>query len=188
MARKLSAKPPDWLTALREGVPDVYLRVADDVWANRDAFIKWPSRPLLFMPGTVRGVTKYHSYSAEEIDQIRATGARPDTLSNGPAVMAFRVAGGLRPRRAAGRKGWAIHHIYDGQYPAPGKVTSIRAVKDGKYFTEAAGLVAVHPIADALADEVVYFAWLLRHQAFLRFEFDPDRVFGAVGRPTRNTC
>jgi hypothetical protein len=59
-------------------------------------------------------------------------------------------------------------------------------------FTHSAGLVAVHPLADALADEVPYFAWLLRSEAFRRFRFDPDGVFASsklsnkplnVGRP-----
>ncbi len=48
----------------------------------------------------------------------------------------------------------------------------------GDDFTEAAGLVAIHPVADALADDLAYCAWLLRHEAYLRFGFDPDRVFG----------
>jgi hypothetical protein len=45
-------------------------------------------------------------------------------------------------------------------------------------FTHSAGLVAVHPTA-ALADEVGYFAWLLRREAYDRFQFDPDQVFGS---------
>lgn len=50
-------------------------------------------------------------------------------------------------------------------------------MKDGQLFTEAAGLVALHPVADSLADECAYFAWWLRQQAYERFGFDPDRVF-----------
>ena len=47
--------------------------------------------------------------------------------------------------------------------------------------TQAAGLVAVHRVAEALKDEYFYFAWLLRHEAYLRFGYDPDTVFcGAV--------
>ncbi len=68
-----------------------------------------------------------------------------------------------------------------GRYPAVGSTASTRAVIHGNYFTEAAGLVAIHPIADALADELAYFAWLLRHEAFRRFGFDPDGVFSAEG-------
>jgi phenylalanine-4-hydroxylase len=43
--------------------------------------------------------------------------------------------------------------------------------------TQAAGLVAIHPIAEALKDEYFYFAWMLRHEAFLKFGYDPDAVF-----------
>jgi hypothetical protein len=42
---------------------------------------------------------------------------------------------------------------------------------------QSAGLVAIHPVAEALKDEYSYFAWLLRHEAFLRFDYDPDSVF-----------
>ena len=42
---------------------------------------------------------------------------------------------------------------------------------------QSAGLVAIHPVAEALKDEYSYFAWLLRHEAFLRFNYDPDSVF-----------
>jgi hypothetical protein len=41
----------------------------------------------------------------------------------------------------------------------------------------ARGLVAIHPIAEALKDEYSCFAWLLRREAYLRFGCDPDGVF-----------
>jgi hypothetical protein len=97
--------------------------------------------------------------------------------SNGPAICAYKLAGGERPPRIVASRQWSVHHIYDGKFPAPGSITTAHAVKDGRYFTESAGLVAAHPVADALADEVPYFAWLLRAEAFRRFRFDPDQVF-----------
>lgn len=36
---------------------------------------------------------------------------------------------------------------------------------------------AKHPVARALKDEYFYFTWLLRHEAFLRFGYDPDAAF-----------
>ena len=54
--------------------------------------------------------------------------------------------------------------------------TSLHAVKNGRHFTQSAGLVVVHPIAEAPRDEYFYFAWLLRYEAFLRFGYDPDAV------------
>jgi hypothetical protein len=120
----------------------------------------------------------YHELSAELRVKLRSAAIPLDLRSNGPAIMAYRMAGGERPIRAQSKHGWSIHHVYDGRFPAPGRATSIRAVTDGRYFTATAGLVAVHPIADALAAEVPYFAWLLRHESYARFGFDPDGVFG----------
>jgi hypothetical protein len=40
-----------------------------------------------------------------------------------------------------------------------------------------AGLVAIHPIAEAPEGERSHSAWLLRREAFLRFNYDPDAVF-----------
>jgi hypothetical protein len=133
-------------------------------------------RALLLCPGRAR--EKYADYNADQVGRIRAAGLRPDTRSNGPAIMAFLLAGGQRPTREDGRHGWTIHHIYDGRFAAPGSSESTHARADGRYFSEAAGLVAAHPVAESLADEVPYFAWLLRREAHLRFGFDPDGVFG----------
>ncbi len=144
--------------------------------SNVTLFIRWPKRSMCFVNGCVR--VQYHDYSPEQKTQLRQARITPDSRSNGPAIMAFLSAGGERPMRQSSGKQWSVHHIYDGKFPAPGRTTTAHAVKDGCLFTEAAGLVAVHPIADALADEVPWFAWLLRREAFERFGFDPDRVFG----------
>ncbi len=37
-----------------------------------------------------------------------------------------------------------------------------------------AGPVAIHPVAEAPRDEYFRFAWPLRHEAFLRFNYDPN--------------
>jgi hypothetical protein len=42
-------------------------------------------------------------------------------------------------------------------------------------------LVAIHPLADALADEFPSFSWLLRAHAFNKFGYDPDEVFSSPG-------
>ena len=39
-----------------------------------------------------------------------------------------------------------------------------------------AGLLATCPVAEAPEGEYSYFAWLLRHEAFLRFGYDPGAV------------
>lgn len=160
---------------LRHSTPAHIREIVERVWDHKDLFVRWPKRALLFMPGTVR--VKYHKYTAEQRRLLREADIKPDGRSNGPAVMAFRLAGGQRPTRVAPGRDWSVHHVYDGKFPARGTADTTHAVRDGKYFTEAAGLVAIHPIADALADEVPYFAWLLRREAFERFAFDPDGVF-----------
>ncbi|MDH5450082.1 MAG: hypothetical protein OEX77_04125 [Candidatus Bathyarchaeota archaeon] len=109
-------------------------------------------------------------------EEAKSKGIQVNTLSNGPAIMSFLLAGGERPTRSNGQ-GWHIDHIYDKNFPWITKQRSLHAVKNGRHFTQAAGLVAIHPIAEALKDEYFYFAWLLRREAFLRFNYDPDRVF-----------
>jgi hypothetical protein len=155
------------------------LECVEIIWGNRDQFIRWPKREHLLMPGCQRPGRQYHSFEPELKKLLKARGVAIDGRNNGPAIMAFLYAGGERPLRHNG-KGWSIHHVYDGQFPAPGRKSSVRAVVEGNYFTEAAGLVAMHPLADGLASESSYFAWLLRHEAFLRFRFDPDNVFGGT--------
>jgi len=160
---------------LRKNTPAEVLNVADGVWNQKELFIRWPKTNLLFIPGATR--VNYHQYTDAQKEILKKAGIKQDTRSNGPAIMAYLLAGGERPKRCASAKGWSIHHIYDGKFPAPGERRTTHAVGDGRYFSEAAGLVAIHPIADALADEVPFFAWLLRCEAFERFGFDPDRVF-----------
>jgi hypothetical protein len=132
------------LAQCREFSPAHVLEIADHVWAQRTNFIRWPKHALLFMPGTTR--TNYHKYTAEQKLRLLSARITPDSRSNGPAIMAYRLAGGERPKRVSPRREWSIHHIYDGKFPWPGFVASTHAVNDGLYFTEAAGLVAVHPI------------------------------------------
>ena len=55
--------------------------------------------------------------------------------------------------------------------------TLLHAVKEGKHFTQPAGLFAIRPVAEAPKDECSHSAWLLRHEAFPRFDYDPDSVF-----------
>jgi len=65
--------------------------------------------------------------------------------------------------------------------------TSLHAVKNGRHFTQSAGLFATRPVAEAPRDEYFvaeaprdeyfHFARLLRHEAFLRFDCDPGAVF-----------
>lgn len=152
-----------------------YTAIIRSIINDPDSFVRWPVRSLVLLPGVDRS-SKYHTYPSDVKLVLRASGIVADSRSNGPAISAFLAAGGERPMRSTNR-GWSIHHIYDGKFPAKGRRTTLHAVKSAEHFTESAGLVALHPIADAVADEFEDFAWWLRKQAFQRFSYDPDHVF-----------
>lgn len=152
-------------------------RIINEVWEHRAKFVQWPTQARLFWEGCVR--VRYHQFPEELKRELRSKGIRLDSRSNGPAIAAFVVSGGRRPRRRSNpNQQWHVHHIYDGKFRWPEKKETLHAVKNGRHFTQSAGLVAVHPIAEALTDEYFSFAWQLRHESFLRFNYDPDKIFG----------
>ena len=149
--------------------------------ASLERFVNWPQRAELLWSCCDRKPEKgkkqrYHRFPdllKPFLRQYKFT----DRRSNGSAKLAYLVTEGERPLRANGN-GWHIHHLYDGQFPYPGGThKSLRAVWDPVHFTQSAGVVAIHPVADALADEFAVFAWRLRAEAFLRFGYDPEGVF-----------
>jgi len=149
-----------------------------------DEFVKFPKKSVLLWKGCDRvgGLAKKHDYPESLKNVLAKGGVIRDVRSNGPAITAFLFAGGERPARNQPSRGWNIHHLYDGKMTYHGREASMHAVKDGNHFTQSAGLVAVHPVADALCDEVPAFAWYLRGLSLKRFGYDPDAVFPG-GRP-----
>ena len=157
-------------------------RIANEVWSNKDRFIRWSTRSLLFWAGLVRhpdGRRKdCYKFSPKRKALLKRANLEEDARNNGPAILAFRLAGGDRPTRVDfPRHHWSIHHIYDGRFPAKDGKSVLHASRDGEHFTQAAGLVALHPLADGLVGDCSFFAWLLRYEAFIRFNYDPDGVF-----------
>jgi len=151
-------------------------KIINEVWHHRTRFVQWPTKAILLWDGCVR--VRYHHYPEEIKNKLKSKGIRIDSRSNGPAVMSFLFAGGRRPKRASDSKQeWHVHHVYDGRFPWIDNGDTLHAVQSGKHFTQSAGLVAIHPIAEALADEYFYFAWLLRYESYLKFSYDPDMVF-----------
>lgn len=148
------------------------LQVADLVIESIDQFVEWPAAALLLWPGQLR--QQYHNYPPEVLDVLAGASVQPNTLSNGPAICAYLVAGGERPELNG--RGWDIHHVYDGEFPLPGQEAPLHAAQHGEHFTQSAGLVAIHPIAHKLAHTIPYFEWHLRREALLRFGYDPDGV------------
>jgi len=180
-----------WFAAEMDAVPcEAVRKVVLDVADELNAFICWPKKALLLWPGCDRS-EKYHTYpevirNVAELKQVKGL----DTRTNGPAVAAFRIADGERPERYGSHNSWSVHHLYSGKFPYVDKESTLRAAMDGLHFTQSAGLVAIHPIADQMCDEFPAFSWLLRTKAFQRFGYDPDEVlsdqphdqYGFVGK------
>jgi hypothetical protein len=166
-----------WLEDEATSIPDeAHRRVILEVGRNLDSFVRWPARAELLWAGCDRTL-KYHNYPDVLKTLFHERRITADSRSNGPAIVAYLVAGGERPKRN-GNHDWTIHHLYDGKFPYPGTVRpSVRAVRDAHHFTQSAGLIAIHPIADALADEFAAFAWRLRGESFVRFGYDPEGAF-----------
>jgi len=157
-------------------------RIANEIWSDKDSFIRWPNRSLLFWSGLVRhpnGKRKdCYEFSVKHKALLKRASLEEDARNNGPAILAFRLAGGDRPTRTDfPRHHWSIHHIYDGRFSAKKGKSVLHAARDGNHFTQSAGLVALHPLADGLVGDCSYFAWLLRYEAFKRFDYDPDGIF-----------
>lgn len=152
------------------------------VGANLNSFVRWANKAILLWPGCARvpeeGETqKYFRYPDHLRALIRAAGVPLDTRANGPAIASFLLAGGERPKRFGSSNAWSIHHLYSGKFPYCAIDVTTHAAKNGKHFTQSAGRIAAHPVADALVDEFPFFTWLLRANAYHRFGYDPDQVF-----------
>ena len=176
---------PAWLQRLTATASHTEWAAILSIFREPDNFFEWPQIGELLWPGSTRGNGEQrHHYPAEVAERLRRAGfPQPDERNNGPAIMAFLVAGGWRPNW--GSEGWPIHHIYDGTAPIIGDPPVVQpeargglhAVKDDHYFTHSGGLVAAHPVAHHLAHQSTLLKWLLRREAFLRFGFDPDTSF-----------
>jgi hypothetical protein len=156
--------------------------VLQSVEAKLSDFVRWADEAVLLWPGCDRipepgKKQKYFSYPEHLREMARAASVTLDTRANGPAIASFLLAGGQRPKRFGSSNAWSIHHLYSGKFPYYARESTMHAAKDCKHFTQSAGLVAVHPVADALSDEFPFFAWLLRAKVYIRFGYDPDHVF-----------
>lgn len=152
------------------------------VCGNLSEFVEWPKKSILLWRSCDRIAEdgkkqKFHAYPKKLRKLAKAKNVRLDSRANGPAIVSFLLAGGDRPAREGSTNSWSIHHLYSGKFPYIGSETTLHAPRSGLHFTQSAGLVAIHPIADAMCDEFPAFAWLLRAHAFKKFKYDPDGVF-----------
>jgi hypothetical protein len=173
----------DWLERELAQIDGNPLRlVLREVGGNVDEFVRWPAEALLLWQSCDRTIPegkrhRYHSYPSEIKALAREKGVVLDGRPNGPAIAAYRIAGGERPTRFGSSNAWSVHHLYSGKFPYLDREATTHACKDCNHFTQSAGLVAAHPVADALVDEFPFFTWFLRAKAFQRFGYDPDGVF-----------
>jgi hypothetical protein len=72
--------------------------------------------------------------------------------------------------------GWHFHHIYDGTSPLGRGKKTLSARHHGLHFTQTAGMVAIHPIVEALYDYFPCIKRTLRARSFKKFEYDPDGI------------
>lgn len=174
-------------------ISPVEREIAEYVGKHLENFVKWSLKAELLWDGCDRipeqkGKQKYHQYPSHVKERAKNLGISLDARSNGPAIAAFLLAGGHRPERHAGNNKWSIHHIYNNKFPYIGRKTTLHSVKSGNHFTQSAGLVAVHPIADQMCDEYPFLAWLLRAESFKKFGYDPDEVFSTSGCDSYGFC
>lgn len=177
--------PLAWLKKeIKVLAPNLY----EIIWglvSNYESLCNFPEKPLLFWEDCDRkklptGKQKYHNYQSLTKEQAKQKGIYLDSRPNGPAIAAFEFARGVRPARYGSNNKWHIHHLYSGKFPYFGKIETLHAAQSGLHFTQAAGLVALHPLIDALADESPAFTWFLRYKAYEKFGYDPDCVFSDV--------
>jgi len=174
----LSNEPwPEWLQELTASASETEWSAILSICIEPYRFFKWPKAGTLLWDGCTRGdESQRHEFPPEIISQFLRLGLPLDTRNNGPAIMSYQAAGGIRP--TCGNEGWHIHHIYDGTSPINGIPQTVpHAVRDGKLFTHSAGLVAAHPVAHHFAHQSNLLKWLLRREAFVRFDFDPMNIF-----------
>ena len=157
-------------------------RVVLNVVDNIETFVRWPQRSALLWEGCDRipekgKKQKYHKYPPDIQEQAKFKQIKLDGRPNGPAIAAFSFAGGKRPQRFGSNNSWHIHHLYSGKFPYIGREETLHSAKNGNHFTQSAGLISAHPIADAICDEYPFFSWYLRCIAFKKFGYDPDNIF-----------
>lgn len=173
-----------WLNTELLAVPSATVRsIIQTVSTNLDDFVQFPQRAVLLWEGCDRIAPegkrqRYHSYPDSIKKLAKPNGVQLDSRPNGPAIAAYRLADGKRPARTGSANAWSIHHLYSGKFPYPNTNGTLHAQKHQRHFTQSAGLVAAHPIADAICNEYPCFTWFLRAEAFRRFGYDPDGVFG----------
>jgi hypothetical protein len=181
-----------------EGITsDAIRHVLHYVASNLEFFVRWSVKPVLLWPGCTRIAPEGKNHRYHQFPELIRRLAKDlkiqlDGRPNGPAIASFLLAGGERPARFGSSNKWSIHHTYSGKFPYLDRDDTLHATQKPRHFTQSAGLIAAHPIADALSDEFPFFAWRLRAESFRLFGYDPDGVFSPTqdenGFASGHTC
>jgi hypothetical protein len=116
------------------------------------------------------GLKEYEKKRLE--DELKKRGIQSlENFPIGPEQFSFTFAGGQL------YAGWIFHHIYDGTSALGKGKKTLNARHHGLHFTQTAGMVAIHPIVEALYDYFPCIKRTLRARSFKEFGYDPDRYF-----------
>jgi hypothetical protein len=160
-------------------------------WATHALLCKWgmTAEGRVGLPEDGMGVDRRTIPSADRIliqdDEQYALLVRqedPNALNPGAtnpwpfAVAAFKRCGGVMPVAVPDACQWRLFHLYDDMthLVVGNRVESERA---GRQFTQAAALVAAHPVVYHLKGEHACIESTLRAKAFTRFNYDPLNLF-----------
>jgi hypothetical protein len=91
------------------------------------------------------------------------------------AVAAFKYTGGNFPA-SSGADAWRLVHLYEA-LTVFGAGNRDEAARAARHFTQAAALVAVHPVVFHLKREHPCVVTVLQRVAFRRFHYDPTNQF-----------
>ncbi len=156
-----------------------------DAEANEDTMLEQMLPPR-------RAIPTGHQQRFKELLAAEQAARPADPVPSHYAAAAFRFAGGTIPQMPyAG--GWSLRHLYDGTFDhydeehfyGAGQ-QRINALQDHRHFTQAAGMVAVHPVVNQLWPIYPWIVYTLRARAAVTLHYDPDRVFFEHGE--RDAC
>lgn len=128
---------------------------------------EFSERAVLFWSGCTRTTESYDFPAGLRAKWKQCRAGRLDArMHNGPPNSAFALARGRKP------SGWELDHIYDEE--------PLWSVRDGLHFTQSAGLAARPQHAHRRRHTDPMLTWLVRGVAFVRFGYDPLRVFSTA--------
>src|SRR5579862_3559545 len=89
---------PKWLQAMAQ-IKDLNVQAALALWRDKESFFRWPRKAELLWQGVTRHHDGYRQDCYQYPEDIKCRiGQNPDRRNNGPAIHAFCLADGIRPK------------------------------------------------------------------------------------------